>query len=247
VDRDAEQPNDDDAGSVRPSMSRRRFLQALGAGTTVIALGGARYALADDGAQRAAQAQTRADGRSRLPPSQHLIERIRPMGGREGHATPGDFQLRVVGEVEQPFVISYAELLHMPQVEQTCDVHCVTKWSVFDSHWTGVRVADLIARAKPKASAHYVIFEAAEGYTSNVRLQEALQPNVLVAHRYEGQPLAREHGAPVRAVVPDLYFWKSAKWLTGIRLTAFNERGYWESRGYHNHADPWKEERVGGG
>ena len=239
-----DEPDGEEA--LRPSMSRRRFLQTLSAGTTLIALGGARYALADDGAQRAAQTATRSDGRPRLPPQQHLIERIRPMGGREGLALAGTFRLRIHGEVEQPYELDLRELLSMPQQEQSCDVHCVTKWSVFDSHWTGVRVADLLARAKPKTSAHYAIFEAAYGYTSNVRLQEALQPNVLVAHRYEGQPLARAHGAPVRALVPDLYFWKSAKWLTGIRIAARDERGFWESRGYHNHADPWKEERVGG-
>ena len=230
----------------QPSMSRRTFLQGLTAGTTLIALGGAQYALADDGAQRAAQAATRPDGRPRLPPNQHLIERIRPMGGREGTALASTFKLQIHGEVEQPYELDFGELLRMPRVEQTCDVHCVTKWSVFDSHWTGVRVADLLARARPKASAHYAIFEAARGYTSNVRLPEALQPNVLVAWQYEGQALARAHGAPVRALVPDLYFWKSAKWLTGIRVSAADERGYWESRGYHNHANPWKEERVGG-
>lgn len=241
------EPSEQHGRAFVPSMSRRSFLRAMSAGTTLIALGGARYALAEDGAQQAAQHARRADGRPRLPPHQHLIERIRPMGGREGDATASSFRLRVFGEVEQPYELTFAELLHLPQVEQSCDVHCVTKWTVFDSHWTGVRVADLIARARPKPSAHYAIFEAAAGYTSNVRLPEALQPNVLVAHRYEGQPLARAHGAPVRALVPDLYFWKSAKWLTGIRLSAVDQRGYWESRGYHNHADPWKEERVGGG
>ena len=238
------QTHEPDAG--RPSMSRRSFLRALSAGTTLIALGGAEYALADDSVQRAARDALRADGRPRLPPSQHVIQRIRPMGGREGNALYGGFRLRVHGEVERPYELDFAQLLQLPQVEQSCDVHCVTKWSVLDSHWTGVRVADLIARAQPRASARHVIFEAAYDYTSNVRLREALQPNVLIAHRYEGQPLARAHGAPVRALVPDLYFWKSAKWLTGIRVSARDERGYWETRGYHNHADPWKEERVGG-
>ena len=121
----------------------------------------------------------------------------------------------------------------------------MTKWTVLDSRWTGVRVADLAARAKPKASARHVIFEAHAGYTANVPIREALAPNVLVAHKYEGSSLARTHGAPVRALVPDLYFWKSAKWLTGIRFVATDKPGYWETRGYHNHADPWREERYG--
>jgi DMSO/TMAO reductase YedYZ molybdopterin-dependent catalytic subunit len=108
-----------------------------------------------------------------------------------------------------------------------------------------VRLADLAARAKPKGSARHVVFEAAAGYTSNVPLREALAPNVLIAHRHAGQALRVPHGAPVRALVPDLYFWKSAKWLTGIRFVSADRPGYWETRGYHNHADPWKEERYG--
>ena len=127
----------------------------------------------------------------------------------------------------------------------TPPIECVTKWTVLDAKWTGVRLADLAARAKPKPSARHVIFEASAGYTANVPIREALAPNVLVAHKYEGSPLARAHGAPVRAIVPDLYFWKSAKWLTGIRFVSADRPGYWETRGYHNHADPWKEERYG--
>jgi DMSO/TMAO reductase YedYZ molybdopterin-dependent catalytic subunit len=133
----------------------------------------------------------------------------------------------------------------MPQVEETCDVHCVTRWTVLDARFEGVRLMDLAERAGVKKSARYVIFEAAEGYTSNVRLREALAPNVLIAHKHQGKPLSLAHGAPVRAVIPDLYFWKSAKWLTGIRFSARDEPGYWEVRGYHNHGDPWKNERHG--
>jgi DMSO/TMAO reductase YedYZ molybdopterin-dependent catalytic subunit len=227
------------------AMSRRGFLRgAVAAGTTLIALG-AVHAVADDDATRKARNTKRGDGRPRLPPGQHLIERLRPMGGEQGEPSPGIFHLKVSGEVEQPYAIDFAELLRMPQIEQACDVHCVTGWTVLDSRWTGVRVADLIAPAKPKASARYVIFEAAHGYTSNVLLREALRPNVLIAHKHEGQPLARAHGAPARALVPDLFFWKSAKWITGIRLSAHDAPGYWEQRGYNNHADPWREERYG--
>jgi DMSO/TMAO reductase YedYZ molybdopterin-dependent catalytic subunit len=226
-------------------MQRRTFLHALTAGTVVVALGGGAYVLADSEEERRARATPRPDGRSRLPPSQYLLKRLRPMGGDEGDPSPGGWRLQVHGEAENPFTIDFAGLLAMPQVEQECDVHCVTKWSVLGAHFTGVRVADLAERAKVRPNAHHVIFEAAYGYTSNVPLREALAPNVLVAHRLEGTPLARAHGAPVRALVPDLYFWKSAKWLTGIRFTSQDQPGYWETRGYHNHADPWKEERYG--
>jgi DMSO/TMAO reductase YedYZ molybdopterin-dependent catalytic subunit len=226
-------------------LDRRTFLRGLTVGTVIAGVGGASYVLADDEATRNARRALRPDGRPRLPPEQYLLQRMRPMGGAEGDPSPGKFRLRVAGEVLEPFEIDFAELLRMPQIEQTCDVHCVTKWSLLDSKWTGVRLADLAARAKLKPSARFVVFEAAVGYTANVPLKDALQPNVLVAHRYEGQPIPRPHGPPVRALVPDLYFWKSAKWLTGITFTSSDRPGYWETRGYHNHADPWREERYG--
>ncbi len=231
--------------AFRPSMQRRTFLRAMTAGTIVAALGGAAYALADSEDERRARTALRPDGRPRLPPSQHLLKRLRPMGGEEGDPSPGGFRLQVHGEVDNPYTLDFASLLAMPQVEQECDVHCVTKWTVLGAHFTGVRVADLAARAKVRAGVHHVIFEAAYGYTSNVLLHEAMAPSALVAHRLEGAPLERDHGAPVRALVPDLYFWKSAKWLKSIRFVREDEPGYWETRGYHNHADPWKEERYG--
>ena len=224
-------------------MHRRNFLRAMVAGTAVVALGGETYVLATEEERRAA-GQSRPDGRPRLPPNQYLLKRIRPMGGTEGDPSPGAFRLKVYGEVDAPFTVDFAQLLAMTQVEQTCDVHCVTKWTVLEARWTGVKIADLAARAKVRPSARHVIFEAAGGYTSNVLMAEALAPNALVAHRYEGAPLARAHGAPLRALVPDLYFWKSAKWLTGICFSSADHPGYWEVRGYNNHADPWREERY---
>jgi DMSO/TMAO reductase YedYZ molybdopterin-dependent catalytic subunit len=226
-------------------MERRTFLRGvLAAGTVVTAFGGGAYVLADEAETEKAREAKKPDGRPRLPPRQYLLKALRPMGGTEGDASPGAFRLKVYGEVDAPFEIDFAELLKMPQVEQVCDVHCVTRWSMLDSPWTGVRVADLATRAKVRPTARHVIFEAAQGYTSNVLLREALAPDVLVAHRHNGKPLARPHGAPVRALVPDLYFWKSAKWLTAIRFSAVDKPGYWELRGYNNHADPWKEERY---
>lgn len=220
-------------------MSRRAFVRSAMAGTVITALGGAGYVLASEEDERKARAA------GRLPPGQHLLSRIKPMGGIEGDPSPGAWRLQVHGEVEQPFTLDFAELLKMPQVDQVSDVHCVTKWTALDTKWTGVKVADLAARARVKPTARHVIFEASAGYTANVLLREALAPNVLVAHKYEGSPLARAHGAPARVIVPHLYFWKSAKWLTGIRFVASDRPGYWETRGYHNHADPWKEERYG--
>jgi hypothetical protein len=233
-----------DPEPVFPSMQRRVFLRGLTAGTIVIALGGGTYVCADQADEDRARAATRPDGRPRLPPSQYLLKHLRPMGGREGDPSPGHWKMRVYGEVFEPFEIDFTGLLQMPQVEQTCDVHCVTKWTMLDSQWTGVKIADLAKRARLKPTARHVIFEANEGYTSNVLLREALAPTSLVAHRHEGKPLAVPHGAPVRALIPDLYFWKSSKWLTGIKFVEVDEPGYWEVRGYNNHADPWKEERY---
>jgi DMSO/TMAO reductase YedYZ molybdopterin-dependent catalytic subunit len=224
------------------SLERRRFIQAAGAGSVVLALGGV-YVLSDE-LTREAQAQTRADGRPRLPPGQRVIEALRPMGGEPGDPSPAAYRLRVHGAVEAPYELTFAELLALPQTEQALDVHCVTTWSVLGAKFRGVKVADLAERAKPQKTARYVIFEAAHGYTSNISLRDALKPTVMVAHQLNGAPLGRAHGAPVRAIVPDFYFWKSAKWLTGIRFSDHDEPGYWETRGYNNHADPWRTERY---
>jgi len=225
------------------TLARRRFIQGSAAGTVVLALGGI-YVLSDE-LTREARAQTLPDGRPRLPPGQRVIHALRPMGGEPGDPSPGNYRLRVHGAVEAPFELTFAELLALPQVEQALDVHCVTTWSVLGAKFKGVRVADLAARAQPKKTARHVIFEAAHDYTSNISLHDALKPSVMVAHQLNGAPLPRAHGAPVRAIAPDFYFWKSAKWLTGIRFSEHDEPGYWETRGYNNHADPWKEERYG--
>jgi DMSO/TMAO reductase YedYZ molybdopterin-dependent catalytic subunit len=133
----------------------------------------------------------------------------------------------------------------MPAVELATDVHCVTGWSALDQQFKGVRIADLADRAGVRSRARHVVFEAAAGYTANVPLHEALAAENLVTWQLNGESLARTHGGPVRGLVPALYFWKSAKWLTGIRFVERDEPGYWETRGYHNHADPWREERYG--
>ncbi len=224
---------------------RRSAVKRLTAGTILVAFGGGLYEVLGDGEARKARAETRTDGRSRLPPGQSLIRALRPMGGTPGDPSPGAFRLRVHGEVKKELSLDFKQLLALPQTEQSSDVHCVTTWSVLGVQWRGVRVSHLADLAGVKPGARHVIFEAAAGYTANVRLAEAMAPDVLVAHELEGRPLPRPHGPPVRALVPGLYFWKSAKWLTGIRFAAQDEPGFWETRGYHNHADPWRQERYG--
>jgi DMSO/TMAO reductase YedYZ molybdopterin-dependent catalytic subunit len=222
--------------------SRRRFIAEAAIGTTIGALGGLYY-FSDQARGDSAQ-EKRADGRPRLPPGQRLLESLKPMGGQPGSPLRKDFRFTVSGEVEQPFELSFDQLLEVGSTETMADVHCVTGWSVLGARFKGVRVDALAARAKPKATARHVIFEAAHGYTANVPIREALSPESLVAYELDGQPLRQPHGAPVRGLVPALYFWKSPKWLTGIRFVSRDEPGYWERRGYNNHGDPWREERY---
>lgn len=229
----------------KTEINRRLFLKTAVTGTVISALGGAKYVIANELDPRSKQ--PRADGRPRLPSGQRLVDELKPMGGSQGDPAPNNFTLHVSGEVERPFKLTFAELLALPATELVCDLHCVTGWTLFDSQWTGVQVAHLAEIAQVKSTVRHVIFEASNGYTANVPYAEATAPNVLLAYMYKNASLARPHGAPVRALIPDLYLWKSAKWLTGVSFVQYDRPGYWETRGYHNHGDPWKEERYSRG
>lgn len=228
---------------VLRAMARRRFLAQAGAGATVLAFGGV-YTIAEDGLTAQAKAETRPDGRPRLPPGQQVITSLRPMGGEPGDTSKSNYRLRIHGEVSTELDLDFRALLKLSQVTRAEDVHCVTGWTVLGAKWTGVQLKTLAKQAGVKDTARFVIFEAAHGYTANIPIADALRDNVMVAHKLDGAPLTTEHGAPIRAVVPDLYFWKSAKWLTGIRFVRRDESGYWERRGYNDHGDPWIEERY---
>jgi DMSO/TMAO reductase YedYZ molybdopterin-dependent catalytic subunit len=221
-----------------PEWGRRRLLVSAGA----LAVLGGLYVVLDD---HPAYAQKRPDGRPRVPPGQSVISKLKDMGGQEGDGSLSKFRLDVHGAVDQELHLDFAALRKFEQVKALADVHCVTGWTVLDAEWVGVRVAELAKRAGVNKSARYVIFEAAHGYTANVPLREALRGNAMVVYRLDGKRLPNAHGGPVRGLLPDLYFWKSAKWLTGIRFAEHDSPGYWERRGYHNRADPWKEERYG--
>jgi len=184
-------------------------------------------------------------GEHRLPSGQTVLQDLRPMGGRPGSPSRTEFTLKIHGLVERPMTLSFDELLaNFTHIEQACDVHCVTGWSVLGVVFKGVRLADIANAVRPTRRARHVIFEAAHGYTANVDIEEALKPNSLIAWEHNGRSLARAHGAPVRNILPDRYFWKSAKWITGIRFQEQDERGFWEVRGYHNRGCPWAEERY---
>ncbi len=223
--------------------SRRTFLAAAGGTIVNIGLPGTFIKLSE-AKQHALAASTRPDGRPRLPPGQHAVEKILDMGGMPGTATVANWNLRIYGEVEKPTVLSYEELLNLDQVHIVCDVHCVTGWTLLDSSWAGVRLGTIMDIVKPSKRGNFIIIEAVEGYTSNVPISDAQKENVILAHSFFGEKLQRAHGAPVRVVIPDRYFYKSTKWLESIKVTYRDEPGYWESRGYSNSADPWKEERY---
>jgi DMSO/TMAO reductase YedYZ molybdopterin-dependent catalytic subunit len=172
------------------------------------------------------------------------VEKIRVMGGTPGTANDTNWSLRVYGEVERPIVLSYQELLDLEQVDITCDVHCVTGWSLLDSRWSGVRLATIMDRVRPRSKGGFIIFEAAAGFTSNVPISDIQEENVILAHSFFDEKLPRENGAPVRAIVPDRYFYKSAKWLEAVKVSARDEPGCWESIGYSNSGDPWKGQRF---
>ena len=242
--RDPRRPDLERYPELQKAWDRRQFIRSAAVGTAFMAFGGALVRIAGDDLSKEARAEKRSDGKHRLPPGQRSLQALRPMGGAEGDGDVRNFRLRVHGAVKAPFEVDYAGLLQLPQVEKQADVHCVTGWSLLDGLWKGVQIATLAEKAQVKSEARFVIFEAAHGYTANAPLKEATADTAMVTYRLNGKPFALQHGAPVRGLVPDLYFWKSAKWITGVRFVRNDEPGYWETRGYNNHADPWKEERY---
>ncbi len=197
-----------------------------------------------DSENRAWAADLRPDGRPRIPPGQHAVKALVPMGGAAGPGKIDDWHLKISGLVEQPQTISFRNLMGLNQVNLTCDVHCVTGWTLLDSKWAGIRITEIIKRVGVKNSARFVIFEGHAGYSSNIPLDEAVKENAILAHQFFGKRLPKAHGAPLRALIPDRYFYKSVKWLEEVRFSDIDEPGYYESSGYSNTADPWKEERF---
>jgi DMSO/TMAO reductase YedYZ molybdopterin-dependent catalytic subunit len=181
----------------------------------------------------------------RVPPNQRLTR-----GWPVLHASPvpkfnpAVWTFRMWGEVESEFDIPWDEFRALPPLTLTSDFHCVTGWSKLDNTWEGVAFRDLAARAKPKPTATHVLIHAEYGYTANLPIDAVMDDDVLFAWSHDGEPLEPEHGGPLRLVVPKLYAWKSAKWVRGVRFLDHDERGYWEVRGYHNRADPFREERY---
>ena len=183
---------------------------------------------------------------ARLPPGQYLTEKWPVLhAGTVPKTDLSTWNFKVFGEVEQPLTLSYDELQALPQREITVDIHCVTRWSRFDTAFKGVHWREFAKLVQPKPAARFVLAHAEQGFTSNVPLEALEDDNALIAWEADGEPLEQDHGWPLRLVVPSRYFWKSAKWLRGLELLAADEPGFWERYGYHNDADYWKEERYG--
>jgi DMSO/TMAO reductase YedYZ molybdopterin-dependent catalytic subunit len=182
----------------------------------------------------------------RLPPGQYLTEKWPVLhAGTVPNTDLATWDFRVFGEVESPITLSWEEFTALPTHEITTDIHCVTRWSRFDTSFEGVHWSELAKVVKPKPSARYVLAHAEQDFTANVPIAALEDEEALLAYKADGEPLTPEHGWPLRLVIPKRYFWKSAKWLRGIELLDHDEPGFWERLGYHNEADYWKEERYG--
>ena len=181
----------------------------------------------------------------RLPPGQVLTDKWPVLHyGSVPKVDLGSWSFRVFGLVERERRWTWEEFLSLPRVEVRSDIHCVTRWSKFDNVWQGVAVGDVLREAGVRPEARHAIAHAEQGFTANLPLEELLKDDVLLALKHGGEDLTPEHGWPLRLVVPRRYFWKSAKWIRGLELTAEDRPGFWEQNGYHNEADPWKEERF---
>jgi DMSO/TMAO reductase YedYZ molybdopterin-dependent catalytic subunit len=184
---------------------------------------------------------------NRIPPGQYVTTDFPVLSAGPTPRTPLErWNFVINGLVRQPVCWSWAEFQLLPTQKYTVDIHCVTKWSKLDTQWEGVPVDTLLEAVEVDPNAHYVLAFCDGGYTTNIPLREIIDGKAFIGYQYNGAPLAPEHGGPARLVVPAIYFWKSAKWVRGLTLIEKDQAGFWESLGYNNHGDPWKEERYYG-
>jgi DMSO/TMAO reductase YedYZ molybdopterin-dependent catalytic subunit len=180
-----------------------------------------------------------------LPPGQYLTEDFPVLSAGPTPRIPLDtWEFFIVNETGDRHTWSWKDLLALPSEQVTVDLHCVTKWSKLGTAWQGVSVDTLLADVE--SAADYVLVHAYGGYTTNLPLEDLTGGQAWIAYNYDGQPLEPEHGGPARLLVPHLYLWKSAKWVRGLELRLEDQQGFWESVGYHNYGDPWREQRYWG-
>ena len=184
---------------------------------------------------------------ARIPPGQHLVKDFPVLSAGPTPRTPlGSWSFRIEGLVKEAVSWGWDDFQTLPAQDFVKDISCVTKWTKLDTHWRGVSGDILLEHVELDRRAGFVSAFSDGGYTTNVPLPDLINGQAFVAYEYERRPLAPEHGGPARLVVPHLYFWKSAKWVRGLRVIERDEPGFWESLGYNNHGDPWKEERYSG-
>ncbi|MBI4188025.1 MAG: sulfite oxidase-like oxidoreductase [Chloroflexi bacterium] len=182
---------------------------------------------------------------NRIPPGQSLTEKWPVLHyGSIPRTDPSQWKFTISGLVEKQQEITYAEFIALPQVKVFSDIHCVTRWSKLNNLWEGVSTGAIRQLARLKPEAKFVTVHAFGGFTTNLSVDDFFESDVLFALKYNDKPLPLEHGYPVRLIVPRLYFWKSAKWVTDVQFTKEDIPGFWELNGYHNHGDPWQEERY---
>ena len=183
----------------------------------------------------------------RLPPGQHLVTDFPVLSaGPTPHVDLRTWEFTIEGEVRRPIKWSWDEFAALPAQDFVVDISCVTTWTKLDTRWHGVSVDVLLEHAELQPTAQIVTALCYGGYTTNVPLPDLVNGQAFVAYEYDGKPLPADHGGPARLVVPHLYFWKSAKWVRGLKVMSEDRPGFWESLGYNNHGDPWKEERYSG-
>ncbi|WP_299427619.1 sulfite oxidase-like oxidoreductase [uncultured Meiothermus sp.] len=183
--------------------------------------------------------------RDRVPPGQILTEKFPVLTyGPTPRVHPEDVTFEISGQVEEAKAFSWEALMALPQSDLTADFHCVTRWSKLEVKWSGIKVLDLMRLIQLKPQARAVLIHCYGGYTTNLALGDLLLEQNILAHRLFGEPVPRDHGGPLRLIVPHLYAWKSAKWIRGLEFLDREELGFWEVNGYHRRGDPWKEERF---
>lgn len=181
---------------------------------------------------------------SRLPPGQYEVKDFPVLSlGPTPEVKPEDWKLEVAGLVEKPMPWTWDEFNKLPKARFSKDIHCVTKWSKFDTNWEGVPMDVIMDLVKPSGGA-YLIAHSHDGYSTNLPIEDVSAGKAMVATSYQDEMIEPQHGGPARLLVPHLYFWKSAKWLKKLEFVGEDHPGFWETRGYHNYGDPWKEERY---
>ena len=186
-----------------------------------------------------------ADPAVRLPPGQRLVKDWPVLDlGVQPNVPREKFRLDIAGAVENPVSLDWAALMALPQQESITDMHCVTQWSRYDNHWQGIATRALIDLTRPSPDARHVLFQAYDGYTTNVTMAQFAGEDCFLVHTWEGKPIERVHGGPLRVLIPRFYLWKSPKWIKRIEFSVADSKGFWETRGYNNNADPWLEERY---